>query len=78
MIDFRGVQFPKAIILHAVGVVAGIVLSLIPRLLVPFRMLTMSHKFNADRRDKITKQKYWVTNWADYNESLRQRGDLTV
>jgi hypothetical protein len=41
-------------------------------------MLTMPHKFNADRWDKITKQKYRVTNWADYNESLRQRGDLTV
>jgi hypothetical protein len=65
-------------LLVSVGVVAGIVLSLILRLLVPFRMLTMPHKFNADRRDKITKQKYRVTNWADYNESLRQRGDLTV
>jgi hypothetical protein len=41
-------------------------------------MLTIPQKFNADRQDKITKQKYRVTNWADYNESLRQRGDLTV
>jgi len=24
------------------------------------------------------KQKYQVTNWAAYNESLRQRGDLTI
>jgi hypothetical protein len=38
----------------------------------------MPHKFNADRRDKITKQKYRVTNWTDYNESLSQRGDLKV
>lgn len=38
----------------------------------------MPHKFNADRRDKIPKQKYRVTNWAEYNEGLRQRGDLTV
>ncbi|MGR9061574.1 IS5 family transposase (plasmid) [Rhizobium leguminosarum] len=38
----------------------------------------MSHKFNADRRDKIAKQKFKVTNWAAYNESLRQRGDLTI
>ncbi|MGO4486702.1 IS5 family transposase [Rhizobium sp. 2TAF27] len=38
----------------------------------------MPHKFNADRRDKIAKQKFKVTNWAAYNESLRQRGDLTV
>jgi hypothetical protein len=36
------------------------------------------HKFNADRRDKIAKQKHRVTNWAGYNESLRRRGDLTV
>jgi hypothetical protein len=41
-------------------------------------MLYMPHKFNADRRDKIPKQKQWVTNWYEYNEGLRQRGDLTV
>ena len=38
----------------------------------------MPHKFNATRRDKIPKQKYRVTNWAEYNESLRRRGDLTM
>ena len=38
----------------------------------------MPHKFNADRRDKIPKQRYRVTNWSDYNEALRRRGDLTV
>ena len=38
----------------------------------------MPHKFNADRRDKIPKQKQRVTNWAEYNEGLRRRGDLTV
>ena len=38
----------------------------------------MPHKFNADRRDKIPKQKQRVANWADYNEGLRRRGDLTV
>ncbi|MGZ2402842.1 hypothetical protein [Rhizobium ruizarguesonis] len=38
----------------------------------------MPHKFNADRRDKIAKQKYQVTNWPAYNESLGQRGDLTI
>ncbi|RVE78439.1 hypothetical protein CN238_34140 [Sinorhizobium meliloti] len=27
------------------------------------RISTMPHKFNADRRDKIAKQKYQVTNW---------------
>ncbi len=38
----------------------------------------MPHKFNADRRDHIPKQKHRVTNWSDYNESLRRRGDMTV
>ncbi|MBK3745100.1 IS5 family transposase [Paraburkholderia aspalathi] len=38
----------------------------------------MPHKFNADRRHKIAKQNFKVTNWVTYNESLRQRGDLTV
>ena len=38
----------------------------------------MPHKFNSDRRDKIPKQKQRVTNWSEYNEGLRRRGDLTV
>lgn len=38
----------------------------------------MPHKFNSDRRHKIAKQTFQVANWATYNESLRQRGDLTV
>jgi hypothetical protein len=38
----------------------------------------MPHKFNANRRAKIPKHKHRVTNWAEYNEGLRQRGDLTV
>jgi hypothetical protein len=38
----------------------------------------MPHKFNAARRHKFEKKRYRVTNWAMYNESLRQRGDLTV
>jgi hypothetical protein len=38
----------------------------------------MPHKFNADRRDKIAKQKHRLANWSEYNEGLRQRGDLTV
>jgi hypothetical protein len=42
------------------------------------RMSFMPHKFNADGRHKIAKQQYRVTNWAAYNESLRQRGDLTI
>lgn len=38
----------------------------------------MPHKFNSNWRDKIAKQKFQVMNWPAYNESLRQRGDLTV
>lgn len=38
----------------------------------------MPYKFNAARRDKIPKQKHRVSNWSEYNEGLRQRGDLTV
>ena len=38
----------------------------------------MPHKFNADRRAKIPKQKRRVTNCAEYDESLRRRGYLTV
>ena len=30
----------------------------------------MLHKFNADRHDKIPKQKQRVTNWAEYNEGV--------
>jgi hypothetical protein len=35
-------------------------------------------KANAARRDRIPKQQYRVTNWAEYDASLRQRGSLTV
>ncbi len=38
----------------------------------------MPHKFNAARRHKFDKAQYRVINWAEYNESLRQRGDLVV
>ena len=38
----------------------------------------MPHKFNAARRHKFSKKRYRVTNWASYNENLRQQGDLTV
>jgi hypothetical protein len=38
----------------------------------------MPHKFNADRRHKIAKQKFKIVNWSAYNESLRQHGDLSV
>jgi hypothetical protein len=35
-------------------------------------------KANAARRHRIPKQQYRVTNWAEYDASLRQRGNLTV
>jgi len=35
-------------------------------------------KANADRRHHIPKQRFKVTNWRDYDASLRQRGSLTV
>lgn len=38
----------------------------------------MPFKFNASRRDKFATAKYRVTNSAEYNEALRQRGDVTV
>ena len=38
----------------------------------------MPHKFNAARRHKFARKKYRVTNWVEYNESLRPRGDLTI
>jgi hypothetical protein len=38
----------------------------------------MPHKFNTIRRSKNPKQKHRLTNWAEYSEGLRRRGDLTV
>jgi len=35
-------------------------------------------KANAARRHRIPKQRHRVTNWAEYDEALRQRGSLTV
>jgi Transposase DDE domain len=36
--------------------------------------------FNADaaRRHHIPKQRHRVTNWAEYDAALRQRGSLTI
>ena len=38
----------------------------------------MPHKFNDSRRHKIPRARYRVTNWRDYDASLRRRGSLTV
>src|SRR4051794_17493987 len=44
----------------------------------PIRMLTVPFKLNQDRRHHIPRQRHKVTNWSDYEASLRQRGSLTV
>jgi hypothetical protein len=38
----------------------------------------MPYKHNESRRHKIKKSRYKVTNWHDYNNGLRQRGDFTI
>jgi hypothetical protein len=38
----------------------------------------MPYKFNESRRHKIKKALYKVTNWAEYNNALRNRGDITI
>src|SRR4029078_1886618 len=41
-------------------------------------MPAVPFKANAARRHRIPKQRHRVTNWAEYDASLRQRGSLTV
>ncbi len=41
-------------------------------------MLLVPFKANAARRHHIPKQRHQVTNWAEYDAALRQRGSLTV
>jgi hypothetical protein len=41
-------------------------------------MLAMPFKANAARRHRIPRQRHRVTNWAEYDAALRQRGSLTV
>ena len=38
----------------------------------------MPYKYNESRRHKIKKSRYRVTNWKDYNNALRRRGDITI
>lgn len=38
----------------------------------------MPYKHNADRRQRIPKARYTVTNWQTYEAGLRQRGSLTI
>jgi Transposase DDE domain len=41
-------------------------------------MHALPFKLNQDRRHHIPKQKHKITNWREYDASLRQRGSLTV
>src|ERR671911_1328098 len=38
----------------------------------------MPHIYNANRRHRIPKRRYKVTNWQAYEAGLRQRGSLTI
>jgi hypothetical protein len=38
----------------------------------------MLFKANAARCHRIPKQRHRVTNWAEYDAALRERGSLTV
>ncbi|MBM6581245.1 transposase [Microvirga sp. BT689] len=38
----------------------------------------MPFKAHAARRHHIPRQRYWVTNWAEYDAALHQRGSLTL
>src|SRR5918994_4360743 len=38
----------------------------------------MPYKVNQERRHRISKARYHVKNWRDYDAALRRRGDLTV
>ena len=38
----------------------------------------MSYKARDKQRHKFKKKKYKITNWPEYNESLKKRGDLTI
>lgn len=38
----------------------------------------MPYKHNEYKRHKFAKSEYKIENWDEYNESLRQRGDITI
>lgn len=44
----------------------------------PLWLSAMPHKANAARRHHISRPQRKVTNWAEYDAALRQRGSLTV
>jgi hypothetical protein len=44
----------------------------------PWTHTALPFKYHAEHRHRIPKPRYRVTNWADYDASLRRRGSLTV
>ena len=38
----------------------------------------MPNKYPQKKGWNVPKQKYKLTNWSEYNEALRRRGDITV
>ena len=38
----------------------------------------MPYKHHESHRHKFQKTRYKVTNWREYNEALRQRGNMTI
>jgi hypothetical protein len=44
----------------------------------PWNHTALPFKHHAEHRHHIPKPRYRVTNWADYDASLRRRGSLTV
>jgi len=38
----------------------------------------MPYKHNEKRKHKFTKAKYKISNWPEYNEALRRRGNVTI
>src|SRR5208283_3363112 len=44
----------------------------------PWSPSALPFKYHAEHRHHIPKPRYRVTNWAEYDASLRRRGSLTV
>ena len=40
--------------------------------------LLVPNKHHQSRQHKFTKAKYKVTNWSEYTEVLRRRGNITI
>jgi hypothetical protein len=44
----------------------------------PLPRAPMPYKHNEPRHHKIPRDKYKVSNWREYDQTLQQRGSLTV